>query len=792
MKDHQPVEQLQQQMNRFGGRSTQLKTLRCIDTHMDVWHLSFDHNSINENQFLEAIRRNPQVEFAQFNHLLELRSNIPNDPRFGLQWQYVNNGQDGGIVGADIDADLAWEVTTGGLTATGDTIVVCVIDEGYDAGHVDLQGNIWFNRAEIPNNNIDDDNNGFVDDYRGWYANSRDDNINVGGFHGTAVAGIVGARGDDGIGVTGVNWEVKLMLVGLTGASEANVLEAYSYPLAHRKRYNETNGAEGAFVVATNASWGRNRLWANQAPLWCAMYDTLGAYGILNCGATTNLEDNVDQVGDMPTSCASEFLISVTNMTRQDRKLNPAGFGATHVDLGAFGHQTYTIDNNGTYGPFGGTSGATPHVCGAVGLLYSVPVPAFMDIVKENPAEATQIIKRYIFEGVDHNESLEGITVTEGRLNLNNSVRNMLFDFDPCPIPISLTNSEVLDTSLSFTWVSSDSVLQSDLRYRILGDTVWNQLDSVSSPLIVNNLQGCTTYELQVRSSCDSLQSAYTTIDVFTTEGCCTAPETLQIDDLEEGLATTSWQGIFAGQSYNLQYRPIDSLEWTTVNISDTETPISGLDNCTRYEYRVESVCAIDSVSGYSPIQTFISFCPCDRPANVDTTIVGTSSFTLIWDGAVEAVSYDIRYRRLGAVNWTFVQSSTPSITVDNLESCQNYQFQIRSDCNVINSGYSGSQIIQTDCAVSTSELAAGVEALQVYPSPFWNELMLELDLEESMLINVELRSLSGQLVDQQQQQLAQGRHRMPIEVESDLPAGVYLLSIQTQEGRMVRKVLKQ
>src|SRR5690606_36199811 len=142
---------------------------------------------------------------------------------------------------------------------------------------------------EIPNNGIDDDGNGYVDDFLGWDADAADDDITggtFGGGHGTPVAGIVGAKGNNGIGVTGVNWNVKLMIV-VGGGNEAQAIAAYSYPLSLRKLYNQTGGQRGAFVVSTNASWGIDFTQASTAPLWCAMYDTLGAYGILNAGATT-------------------------------------------------------------------------------------------------------------------------------------------------------------------------------------------------------------------------------------------------------------------------------------------------------------------------------------------------------------------------------------------------------------------------------------------------------------------------------------------------------------------------
>src|SRR5690606_27888318 len=142
----------------------------------------------------------------------------------------------------------------------GDTIVVAIIDDGINPNHPDIQGNLWNNRHEIAGNGIDDDLNGYVDDVLGWntYSTPMNDNItggSWGGGHGTPVAGIVGAKGDNNVGVAGVNWNVKLMII-VGGGDQADALTAYGYVLASRKQYNETNGEKGAFIVSTNASWG--------------------------------------------------------------------------------------------------------------------------------------------------------------------------------------------------------------------------------------------------------------------------------------------------------------------------------------------------------------------------------------------------------------------------------------------------------------------------------------------------------------------------------------------------------
>ena len=366
---------------------THLKISEKLIPNMNYYILEFDKN-ISELDFLNYIDNDKDIKLVQINHKLSLRSTIPNDPQFPTQWQYVNTGQGGGTIGMDLDADQAWDLSTGGLTVANDTIVVAVIDDGANINHPDLQQNIWTNWREIPNNNLDDDNNGYIDDYLGWNTNTLDDNVNLNGAgpHGTAVSGIIGAVGNNNIGVSGVNWKVKLMLIRNNfNTTEANVLASYGYALTQRKKYNETNGREGSFVVVTNASWGVDNAFPAQAPIWCSFYDSLGKYGILNVASTTNNNVNVDIQGDLPTTCPSDYLIGVTNLNRFGTR--NGGFGQQNIDLGAFGDGVFTLNFN-NYASFGGTSAATPHVSGTVALAYAAACGEFMSLSRLYPNQA--------------------------------------------------------------------------------------------------------------------------------------------------------------------------------------------------------------------------------------------------------------------------------------------------------------------------------------------------------------------------------------------------------------------
>jgi len=508
----------------YKGQETKLEVVEILSKAMNIWLFKFD-NSINHEDFINKLALNRNIIEFQYNFLIKNRSTTPNDALFSQQWQYINNGGNGGIVGADIDADLAWDITTGGLTPNGDTIVLCVVDDGVLQTHEDLEANLWRNNNEIPNNGIDDDNNGYIDDYLGYNANDNNDNIyTISGFwgvHGNAVAGVAGAKGNNNIGVAGINWDVKIMVVKNQGVDQSQVIKAYSYPLEMRKLYNNTNGAKGAFVVSVNSSWGINNGQPSSAPLWCAFYDEMGAAGILNCGATANANTNVDVDGDLPTACSSDYLISVTNVWRDDNKVTQAGYGTTTIDLGAFGEDAHTVSqssNNG-YEGFGGTSGATPQVTGAIALLYSAPCPSFADLTKSDPAAAALEAKKYILDGTDANTSLQGITVTGGRLNLNGMLTQLNNECVSCPsvdnFLVSYYND--LNATILISLSGDISSIQSyEVRYRVLGAANWLSTTSNSNTIQLTNLSANTQYEYQVRINCDE-EGVYTISKTFTT-----------------------------------------------------------------------------------------------------------------------------------------------------------------------------------------------------------------------------------------------------------------------------------
>ena len=599
------IRTITKEYRQFDGIPTQIEIEKAIVPSMNIWLLHIDHNTIDEILFLEKIKRHPIVINAQFNHLTKLRSTIPNDPEFSNQWQYLNDGTNGNVADVDIDADLAWDISTGGLTANGDTIVVCIIDAGIDPDHEDLADNLWVNHNEIPNNGIDDDNNGFTDDYRGWNSFTGTDNVYNSDDHGTSVSGIIGAKGNNNIGVTGVNWDVKMMIVRGGSGEESEVLTSYSYALHNRKKYNETGGAEGAFVVATNASWGVDQGMAADFPLWCAFYDSLGTHGIINCGATANDNFNVEVDGDMPTTCTSDFLIGVTNLTSADIKHPNAGYGSTSIDLGAPGALTWTVEPNDNYGLFAGTSASTPHVTGAIALLYSAPCSNLPALALNDPPAAALLVKNYILNAVDPVADISSTTLTGGRLNVFNSIQMVMDSCGSCPAPSSLIASNMTDVTAMLTWVNNDSTISTNVRYRAVPNGAWTTIPNATSPLTISNLLGCTNYEAQVESVCTSEQSGYVYSHFFTTEDCCLPPTDLTIVSITESSVDLSWTPVFGAINYNLELTPTDpNLPPVLHTTSNATTAIQSLMACTEYQVQIQIECD----TGFSIYSNAITF----------------------------------------------------------------------------------------------------------------------------------------------------------------------------------------
>jgi subtilisin family serine protease/fibronectin type 3 domain-containing protein len=342
---------------------------------------------------LQLYQSDPQVVYAEPDYRVRIAL-LPNDARIGEQWALHNTGQTGGIVDADIDAPEAWTVATG----TGSTIVA-VIDTGVDYRHPDLAANMWNNVDEIPGDGIDNDNNGYVDDVHGYDFFNNDGDPLDDHNHGTHVAGTIGAKGNDGIGIAGVNWNLQIMALKFLGSDGSGTTSAAIEAI----RYAIDNGAH-----ISNNSWGGD-------PYSQAMFDAIAEARDANhifVAASGNGDfigfgiDN-DAQPFYPAGYNLDNIVAVAATDHRDGKAIFSNYGLTSVDIGAPGVDILSTTKNGTYGLSSGTSMATPHVTGALSLVRDVaPGLSYQQVIDRVLLSAEPI------------DSLQGITVTGGRLNL--------------------------------------------------------------------------------------------------------------------------------------------------------------------------------------------------------------------------------------------------------------------------------------------------------------------------------------------------------------------------------------
>lgn len=377
---------------------------------------------------------------------------LPSDPAFSRLWGLRNAGQTGGVVGADIRAETAWNTTIGSRS-----VVVAVIDTGVDYTHQDLAANIWTNPREVAGDGIDNDGNGLVDDVRGWdFANRDADPMDDNG-HGTHVAGTIGAVGNNGVGVTGVNWQVSIMplkfLTASGSGSTSNAIAAVNYVTRMRREF-------GVNIVASNNSWGGG----GSSTLLRDAIDNGGRAGILFVAAAGNDGANTDIAPHYPSSYPGSSIISVAATTRDNTLASFSNYGLTSVDVAAPGSGIYSTVPGNAYATYSGTSMATPHVTGTVALLAAA-----------YPTANLAQIRSAILTGTTPVAGLAGRVATGGLLNaagaldrLGSLVRSGTTPaVDPAPVtppapvtaPVATPTSDAGDTLAAALAVNGTSRL---------------------------------------------------------------------------------------------------------------------------------------------------------------------------------------------------------------------------------------------------------------------------------------------------------------------------------------------
>jgi subtilisin family serine protease/regulation of enolase protein 1 (concanavalin A-like superfamily) len=455
---------------------------------------------------LERFRASGAVEFAEPDYLVQPLL-APNDFHYVNQdqWNLHNQGIYGGTPGADIMAEAAWDLRT-----DASNIIVAVIDSGVRYTHEDLAANMWVNPGESGTdaqgrdkrtNGVDDDANGYVDDVHGMNVLNGSGNPWDDWGHGTHVAGIVGAVGNNGLGVAGVAWRVKIMACKfITGAGQYSVSDAITC-LDYAR-------VKGAKIVT--ASWGG---YAFQSQ---ALRDALTALrnaGILVAAAAGNDNSNNDTMPLYPASYDLDNIVAVAATDRTDNRAGWSNYGAASVDLGAPGAPVFSTfaDSDRAYRYYDGTSMAAPHVAGAAALIWA-----------RFPADTHQQVIQRMISTADPLPSLAGRTRSGGRLNLAAALGSSAPP-PPAPAPAAPTalgGSASSATVVNLTWTDNAN--------NETGFEIERSTDNVTfvasgtaaanaTSATVTGLTGGTTYRFRIRAVHATAASAYSNIATVAT-----------------------------------------------------------------------------------------------------------------------------------------------------------------------------------------------------------------------------------------------------------------------------------
>jgi subtilisin family serine protease len=423
--------------------------------------------SIGTEQAIYLLSLNPNVEYAEPNYIIHALETIPNDQHFSKLWGLRNSGQSGGTADADIDASNAWDIHTGSTS-----IVVAVIDTGVDYNHPDLQTNIWNNPGETgggkENNGVDDDGNGYVDDWRGWNFSATPGNNNpmddnwydpvqgtIEPYHGTHVAGIIGAKGNNSIGVAGVCWNIKLM-----------PLKCFDYAgygdSATAIRCIDYATSNGAHV--SNNSYG----YYTGDPLYNQSFEgaieRARASGRIFVASASNENNNNDITPVYPASCDLDNVISVLATDHNDSKSTYSNFGWYSVDVGAPGgsdpnqssYNIYSTKQGNRYQYHAGTSMAAPYTAGLIALIKA-----------HRLSLNWWQVKTILMKSVDPKSSLSGKCATQGRINAYNALTTATPNLPAAP---SNLNTQAFGCDVKLTWTDNSSNESGFYVYRKTGN----------------------------------------------------------------------------------------------------------------------------------------------------------------------------------------------------------------------------------------------------------------------------------------------------------------------------------
>lgn len=595
------------------------------------------------------------IDYYEQNYICANNSvaGIVNDPIAAYQW-YLET----------INILPAWDLVT------GSGAVVAVLDSGIQLDHPDLQSNIWTNPGEIAGNRIDDDGNGFIDDVHGWNTFNNSPNVSDTDGHGTSVAGIIGAVGNNGIGTIGIAPGVQLLpinaSIGSGYASSVTILAGINYIIQLKTEF-------GVNIPVINLSFAGV---CRSSTLIPAIQAANNAGIIIVAGAGNDAKNN-----DIYSHNNNQFdnFITVAATDQSDRLCSFSSYGNVSVDLAAPGDNIYTsglvTDSLTGLRVGNGTSYSAPMVSATVALIASL-----------HPDWTSAMIKEAILATVDTLDSLQGKVATGGRLNVGNAVAYNHTDYATAPVaPSELAVVKLADNTLQFKWKDNSRNEKSfEIQYSLDGGTTWqtaksniaaNATTTVYAPSQTGNFQ------FRVRAVNDYGNSAWSAPVSIATDSLPkpATPTGLNAAQTTDAINVT-WNAV-SGATYRLERSLSSGSGWaeiysgTNTSFADT-TVVPG----TAYYYRVAS---INGQAASDPTAAVLQVAPTptpEKPGGLTADEVTSTSIHLIWNDSQYATQYYVERRLTTEMNWTRIATTTAATYTDgSLKASTTYSYRIIS-----------------------------------------------------------------------------------------------------------------
>jgi subtilisin family serine protease len=633
---------------------------------------------------IAQLKNHPAVDYVEPNYTYkhQLVSNdtyVTNNYTWGL---YSGTSKPGNVYGSGaIDAWTAGHVGT-------NSVYVAVIDEGIDVAHPDLAPNMWVNSKD-PADGIDNDGNGYVDDVHGWNFYSGNNQVfdSTGDEHGTHVAGTIGAKGGNGKGVAGVNWNVTILagkFLGPDGGDTFSAVEAIDYFVDLKKRH-------GINLVAINASWGGSGYSqslhdsiiraAKAGIIFCAA----AGNEALNNDANSSYPSNSDTTRGTSTETAAWYngVIAVAAIDSTGKLASFSNYGSRTVHIGAPGVQILSCFPNSQLGYMSGTSMATPHVAGAAALYAST-----------HPGASAASIRQAIIGATTATPSLVGFTTTGARLNVSQIIKPLA----PLAAPSGLV-ATAADASVKLTW----SAVNGATNYVVKRST------TVGGPYtVIATVTGTTYTDTTVSNGSNyfyvvaAVSSAGTSPN--STEVSAAPKAAVQIvpptdvtasaaQTLVSGAATVTvrWTAVPGAASYRVKRATTLGGAWTTVGwVAGTSfSQAVTANNNQIYYYCVTAVTPSNVVSADSPTLT-VPTAPAS-PINLVAKALSSAELQLTWtDRSGDELGFKVEY--WNGVAWTQMTTTAAGVNTLNVTGVTrgaSYWFRVRTYNSLYNTPYS-------------------------------------------------------------------------------------------------------